>query len=640
MVTSLAHFRSDCTIVQIPGNYLHAKQQLYTNINLLRVGCSGRSALTLEEPTDTTRDKFISMYNLPSSTLAKRNALQNKQRQETDSQLFNLTVLEFVKLVQAALSVFGFFNAETDGLLCDDTIQGLRKWVLEIGEGFVPNLESTERVADPTIIAALFSLLLSVRNKLVALGYNNVRLFVMGQPWIFNDYQVAPKDPFLHPQLMLSALTSYTHAQSRSVTHSTTSLSSFNPLIATASTSSTTSAHSHVHRHSPLLSFHAPTFLTHSPHTNSNPSTPGLEVNVTSPTPTTASHSFFSPFTSPNTNGPASTSLASLGQQPTPYLTSALLHTIATSFSLKFGNKTSYLRGKKSSKGPFGDGSDAEVAVDSSEGVSGPSSLITGLALGLSGGATSGPSSIVGSSNNSGAATIFDPLTSLEAFIKIVVGDKDLREDDREKKMHKTKSLRKRRDPTSIISLTGLVNLGTSDKEEESPDQPETDSRKERTKVKDSNTALISGSVAGSIRALWTGRVTIIVRLREKIVERQKGKERLLASGEFNETNHQRHKHRVRVSSLDAGGRSMKSSRLGFGGLWSDGDVTDEQLLSTISRKRADNVSTEEENDYSHGLSPGSISSGTGSRLWGRGRVRGKLESWAGCVSASLVESD
>lgn len=50
-VTSLANFRSDYTIVHIPnGNFLDIREQLYTNINLLRMGCSGRSALTLEEP--------------------------------------------------------------------------------------------------------------------------------------------------------------------------------------------------------------------------------------------------------------------------------------------------------------------------------------------------------------------------------------------------------------------------------------------------------------------------------------------------------------------------------------------------------------------------------------------------------------
>jgi len=51
MATSLAYFPSDDPIVHIPhGNFLLARDQLYTNINLLRMGCGGRSALTLHEP--------------------------------------------------------------------------------------------------------------------------------------------------------------------------------------------------------------------------------------------------------------------------------------------------------------------------------------------------------------------------------------------------------------------------------------------------------------------------------------------------------------------------------------------------------------------------------------------------------------
>lgn len=51
MVTSLANFRSDYTIVHVPsGSFLEARERLYTNINLLRMGCAGRTALTLEEP--------------------------------------------------------------------------------------------------------------------------------------------------------------------------------------------------------------------------------------------------------------------------------------------------------------------------------------------------------------------------------------------------------------------------------------------------------------------------------------------------------------------------------------------------------------------------------------------------------------
>jgi hypothetical protein len=51
MITSLANFRSDLNIVKIPnGKYLDYRERLFVNINLLRVGCSGRTALNLDEP--------------------------------------------------------------------------------------------------------------------------------------------------------------------------------------------------------------------------------------------------------------------------------------------------------------------------------------------------------------------------------------------------------------------------------------------------------------------------------------------------------------------------------------------------------------------------------------------------------------
>ena len=51
MITSLANFRSDLNIVKIPnGKYTDYRERLFVNINLLRVGCSGRTALNLDEP--------------------------------------------------------------------------------------------------------------------------------------------------------------------------------------------------------------------------------------------------------------------------------------------------------------------------------------------------------------------------------------------------------------------------------------------------------------------------------------------------------------------------------------------------------------------------------------------------------------
>ena len=53
------------------------------------------------------------------------------------SDLFGTTILELVKIIQAALSLFGMFSLCQDdwnGLLCDLTVDGIQRWVTEIGE--------------------------------------------------------------------------------------------------------------------------------------------------------------------------------------------------------------------------------------------------------------------------------------------------------------------------------------------------------------------------------------------------------------------------------------------------------------------------------------------------------------------------
>ncbi|KAI0832438.1 hypothetical protein BC628DRAFT_315443 [Trametes gibbosa] len=219
MVTSLANFRSDYTIVNVPsGNFLDIREQLYTNINLLRMGCGGRSALTLEEPSDATKDRFIAMYHVMDRAPARSGAL------------FNATVLEFVKLIQAALAIFGMFALaleERNGLLCDVTCEGIQRWVSEIGDPYL-KIEPTEKVADPTVIAALFSLILSTRTKLHSLGL------------------VVPKDPFLDPSGLLRGLATLHSSKTHPHTPHTHSLHSHN--------SSPTSPPSSVVASSPMTS--------------------------------------------------------------------------------------------------------------------------------------------------------------------------------------------------------------------------------------------------------------------------------------------------------------------------------------------------------------------------------------------------
>lgn len=76
-------------------------------------------------PSDTTKDRFISSYHLPDQALIR------------SSELFNAVVLELVRLIQAALSLFGMFDLEREernGLLCDVTCEGIQRWITEIGD--------------------------------------------------------------------------------------------------------------------------------------------------------------------------------------------------------------------------------------------------------------------------------------------------------------------------------------------------------------------------------------------------------------------------------------------------------------------------------------------------------------------------
>ena len=211
MVTSLAHFRSDYTIVHIPsGNFPQVRDHLYANINLLRMGCSGRSALTLEDPSDSTKDRFISSYRLPDSTIPLPTSLEHLPLRSPekpprkdlakpkDRPSFVPTVLELVKLVQTSLAIFGFYLLPSfDGLLCDECVDGIKHWITHIGGpcvglevffSFLPFnfsllsiIQPSERIADPVFVSAILSLVLSTRNKLAHLGYSFASSFFAPQ---------------------------------------------------------------------------------------------------------------------------------------------------------------------------------------------------------------------------------------------------------------------------------------------------------------------------------------------------------------------------------------------------------------------------------------------------------------------------
>ena len=60
--------------------------------------------------------------------------LSNRPR---SCELFNASVLELVKLIQASLAIFGMFDVSTEernGLLCDVTRRGLETWLSQLGD--------------------------------------------------------------------------------------------------------------------------------------------------------------------------------------------------------------------------------------------------------------------------------------------------------------------------------------------------------------------------------------------------------------------------------------------------------------------------------------------------------------------------
>lgn len=75
----------------------------------------------------------------PQHSVSNINAQQSQRHPH-----FVAAVLELVKLIQAALSVCGMFSLTSrlmfDGLLCDVTINGLQKWMVEVGES-LPDVE-------------------------------------------------------------------------------------------------------------------------------------------------------------------------------------------------------------------------------------------------------------------------------------------------------------------------------------------------------------------------------------------------------------------------------------------------------------------------------------------------------------------
>jgi hypothetical protein len=149
MVTNLSSFPSALTVIPVPDGDIRKHRQVFiVNEDLKRLGCSGRSALTLSDPTAATQAKFYQLYKT------------------CDRIPFFQSVLELVKLCQVSLFMFGKLEQEyIDGLLCDVTETAIGDWWTQIGAEYY-NIEPTDGILGPTTVAALLGTLMGARNRL------------------------------------------------------------------------------------------------------------------------------------------------------------------------------------------------------------------------------------------------------------------------------------------------------------------------------------------------------------------------------------------------------------------------------------------------------------------------------------------
>lgn len=153
MVTNLSSFPSALTVIFVPdGDIKRHRQAFIVNEDLKRTGCSGRSGMTLSDPTPATQAKFYTTYKIHEKVP------------------FFEAVMELIKLCQVALFIFGMLDQEyIDGLLCDITETAIGNWWTEVGSEYY-NMEPTDGILGPTTVAALLGMLIGARNRLSSSG--------------------------------------------------------------------------------------------------------------------------------------------------------------------------------------------------------------------------------------------------------------------------------------------------------------------------------------------------------------------------------------------------------------------------------------------------------------------------------------
>jgi len=149
MVTSLNRISPLLTLIPVPdGDFDAHIRSAHVSINLRRLGCSGRSAVTLAYPqygrpaaagARPTSRPWRAHERRAAARRWPRRRREAKERfanvfKTSPNVPFEFTVIHLVRLVQLSLHFFNLFRLEeVDGVLCDDTMEALRKYQTHFG---------------------------------------------------------------------------------------------------------------------------------------------------------------------------------------------------------------------------------------------------------------------------------------------------------------------------------------------------------------------------------------------------------------------------------------------------------------------------------------------------------------------------
>ncbi|KAJ3186906.1 hypothetical protein HDU85_006942 [Gaertneriomyces sp. JEL0708] len=137
------------------GDYDTHYVKLVVNIDLRRLGCGERTALSYKPASQLSRDKFYRVTDI----------------QPTKDAPFEQVVLGLCQLIQRSLALLSLFNANcADGLLCDSTATGLQRFYTEFGP-FDDVEVDTEHSCDPKLFLKILRYIDSLKQKLCLLGY-------------------------------------------------------------------------------------------------------------------------------------------------------------------------------------------------------------------------------------------------------------------------------------------------------------------------------------------------------------------------------------------------------------------------------------------------------------------------------------